>query len=308
MITFRHPDRRWRIPIALCLSILLLAVGTLLALPAKAQEGFEPSRFSVEVYGEGPDVIFIPGLSTSREVWRDHATALEGYRVHLLQIRGFGDEAGVNAEGPILDALIAELARYIEANAIEKPAIIGHSMGGFVAMSLGARHPQLPGRILIVDSLPWFAAITVAPGTEPDRALVESQAEMMRMMLLSSHGQDRPENANDAVLLSYTADPANLQRLRDLTSDADPRVTGQLAYELLLGDMREGVAGITAPVSVIVPHRPGFMTEAALVDFYRQQYAALPSARFVPISPAAHFVMVDQPDAFDAALRAFLAE
>lgn len=308
MTIFANPRPRERHLLALALSALLAGICALLALPANAQEPFSPTRFSVEIAGEGPDVILIPGLSTTREVWRPHLAALEGHRVHLLQVRGFGEDAGVNAEGPIMQPLIDELARYIETNGIERPAIIGHSMGGFIAMSLGAQQPALPGRILIVDSLPWFAAITIPPGTEPDMAQIETQAGMLRSLMLSMYGRELPENANDATLSGYTVFPENLQTLRELTGGADPRVTGQLVYELMLGDRRADIAAITAPVSVIVPHQPGALTADARLAYYRQQYAALPSAELVLIDNAAHFAMVDQPEEFATVVQQFLAD
>lgn len=296
-------------PARLCFAFILLiaTLGTIALLPSGTLAQDTPTRFSVEVSGEGPDAIFIPGLSTTREVWRASVEGLEGNRVHLLQVRGFGEDAGVNAEGPVLEPLIAELARYIEDNDLELPAIIGHSLGGFIAMKLGATHPDLAGRIMIVDSFPWFAIITVPPGTEPDMAQVTVQAEGARAMMRGMYGRPMPEGANDALLSSYLVDRSNMPLLREWTGSADQRVTGQLVYELMTGDMREGVADITAPVTVVYPHQPGFMTPESVENFYRQQYANLPQAEFVPVAPAAHFLMVDQPEAFHAALEEFLA-
>src|SRR5687768_18396338 len=107
--------------ILVALSILAFAG----ARPALAQE---PTRFSVEVSGEGPDVIFLPGLATSRGVWADAVAALgPGYRVHLVQLKGFGEPAGPNAQGPVLAPLVVELARYIADNRLERPAKIGRA-------------------------------------------------------------------------------------------------------------------------------------------------------------------------------------
>ncbi len=297
-------------PARICFAILLLfiALGAVALMPSSslAQNTAPPARFSAEVSGEGPDAIFIPGLSTTREAWRGSTDDLEGNRIHLLQIRGFGEEAGVNSEGPVLEPLIAELARYIEDNDLDRPAIVGHSLGGFIAMKLAAEHPDLVGRVMIVDSLPWFAVITVPPGTEPDMAQVTMRAEGARAMMLRMPGNQMPQGANDALLSSYIVDQSKLPLLREWTGSADLRVTGQLVYELMTGDMREGVAGITAPVTIVYPHQPGFMTPQRVESFYRQQYANLPHAEFVAIAPAAHFLMVDQPEAFRTALEAFL--
>ena len=113
-------------------------------------------RFTVQVVGDGPDVVLIPGLSTSRSVWDGTVKALDGkYRLHLVQIRGFGDDAGVNSEGPVLEPFVAELADYIDDEITNKgraaPAIIGHSLGGLTALMIGARYPQLAGRLMIVE-------------------------------------------------------------------------------------------------------------------------------------------------------------
>ncbi|RJY09305.1 alpha/beta fold hydrolase [Aurantiacibacter aquimixticola] len=293
------------------LSTLALLLGLAILLTprsASAQEAFEPARFSVEVTGEGPDAIFIPGLSTSREVWRDAVADLEGYRVHLVQVRGFGEDAGMNAQGEVLVPLVAELARYIEAEQMEAPAIIGHSVGGLTAMTLAAKHPDLPGRVMIVDALPWIAHIFVPPGTEPQMDAMLARGEMMRRMMAGGWTGQRGPGAPEQMLRTQIADPASMPRLLEITDGVDTRVSGQLIYDALTADMRENIASITAPVTVMVPVRPDFLPAATVERFYRAQYAALPDADFVTIAHAGHFVMLDQPDEFRDALAVFLAD
>src|SRR5688572_19183481 len=102
----------------------------------------EPSRFSVVVQGSGPDVILIPGLSSTRDVWASTAAQLKAsHRVHLIQLKGFGEPAGVNASGPVLAPFVGELASYIRIKGLKKPAVIGHSMGGLAALMLAADAP-----------------------------------------------------------------------------------------------------------------------------------------------------------------------
>lgn len=291
---------------------LLLTLMLALSLPAvsAAQEQvFEPTRFSVEIVGEGPDVVFIPGLSTSREVWRDTVTALgPGHRIHLVQIKGFGEPAGPNAEGPVLDPLVAELARYIEANGIERPAVVGHSLGGLIALKLGAEYPDVPGKLMIVDALPWFGVTVAPPGSGATPATLEPQARQLRDMLVSSYGSEQPVGANQATLAGYLVDRSKLPLLVEWTANADPRVTGQLVYEDIMADSREDIAAITAPLTMVYPWNETYPMREQADAFYRQQYARLPGVTFVGIGPAAHFLMVDRPHDFHAALEAFLAE
>jgi pimeloyl-ACP methyl ester carboxylesterase len=91
---------------------------------ASAADG--PTRFTVTVQGQGPDVILIPGLATPGAVWDATVTQLAPtHRVHVIRIGGFGGAAaGVNAEeGDILPALVSEVAQY--AGTLQRPAIIG---------------------------------------------------------------------------------------------------------------------------------------------------------------------------------------
>src|SRR5690349_13268100 len=76
--------------------------------PTPREAAFQPTRFSVTVEGAGPDLILIPGLTSSRHVY-DHAVASLGgrYRVHRLQVAGFGGEpARGNAAGPVLAPIV----------------------------------------------------------------------------------------------------------------------------------------------------------------------------------------------------------
>ncbi len=83
-----------------------------------------PTRFSVLVQGQaagkGPDVILIPGLASSREVYAAEAKLLNStYRLHRIQIAGFaGAPAGPNATGPLLKPIVEELHQYIASSSI----------------------------------------------------------------------------------------------------------------------------------------------------------------------------------------------
>ena len=82
--------------------------------PAAARSGFASSRLSVVVRGSGPDVILIPGLTASRDMWEGTVAALPDYRYHLVQVAGFaGDPARGNASGDVVAPVAAEVARYI---------------------------------------------------------------------------------------------------------------------------------------------------------------------------------------------------
>lgn len=298
---------------AFALALKLLALFALVLAgtrPALAQEqAFVPARFGVEASGDGPDVIFIPGLATSREVWRDAVERLgPGHRVHLVQVKGFGEPAGPNAEGPVLEPLVEELARYISDNGIERPAIVGHSLGGLAALMLGADHPELPGKLMIVDAFPWYGVTVALPGSNPSVESLEPQARQLRDSLVASYGAPQANPQTEGSIAGYVLDQSKLPLLREWTAGADPRVVGQLIYEDIVTDMRQRIASISAPVTVIFPWNERYPSREQAEAFYRANYAALPAAELVDIGPAAHFVMTDQPDRFQAELEQFLAQ
>src|SRR5690606_4447532 len=94
------------------------------------------------------------------EVWRTEAERLKAtHRVHLVQLAGFAGEPWSHGDGPFVEPMLAELARYVRETGLEQPAVIGHSMGGMTAVMLAQRHPDLVGRAMSVDSLPFFSAL-----------------------------------------------------------------------------------------------------------------------------------------------------
>ena len=280
-----------------------LAIALSQGAPALAQDG--PEHFSVEVSGEGHDVIFIPGLSTPRDVWDATAEHLgEGYRIHLVQVRGFGEPSGANAEGPILQPMVGELATYIEEHGLEHPALVGHSLGGLISLMLAAEHPDTPGKLLVVDALPWFGAIFGNGAASVET--MESQAAMMRDMLKAQASTPMPPQALAATARGQALEDESREAVAGYIAQADPRVTGQLLYEDITTDMREDVARITAPITVLVPFAPPALTEESARQLYSGEYAAAEDVTIRTVGPAGHFLMLDQKEAFLAELDAFL--
>ena len=104
-------------------------------------------RISVQTQGSGPDVILIPGLASSREVWADLASTLRmSHRIHLVELAGFASTPAIsNPEGKVIDPAVDAIADYIQTQHLEAPAIIGHSLGGGDCIDAGGPSSR-PGR------------------------------------------------------------------------------------------------------------------------------------------------------------------
>lgn len=268
-----------------------------------AAEDFTPSRFTVEVRGQGSDVILIPGLGSSRDVWAAQADALAStHRLHLVQISGFAGQPVGAPAGQVIQPVVDELARYIEANNLSRPAVIGHSMGGLTGLMLARQHPDDVGKLMIVDSLPFFSAMFSPMATAQG---VEPQARGMRDQIaaLDDATFTAQQNAGVGRLVKTEARRAEVVGW-GIASD---RATfAEAMYEVMTTDMRPEVANVQTPITVVYAYDAAMGPEAMIDGLYRGQYAPAPNVTFVRIDGSYHFIMFDQPAAFQAAVADFL--
>lgn len=283
---------------------LALIVG-LFGLPVVSAHAAEPTRFTVEVRGQGPDVILIPGLASSRAVWADTAARLEGrYRVHLIQVGGFaGEPVGGNADGPVVAPLADEIAAYIKARGLERPALIGHSMGGFTALMIAQRHSGLADRIMIVDALPFFSVL-MGPATTVDS--ITPRAAGLRDMLIGQTPEAYAAGQAQSMAGLVKSPQGRIDALA-WSKATDRSVMARAMYDVMTTDLRPGLAQVATPVTVVYARDEAMGVGAGFVQpLYEGNYAALPDKTLVVVDGALHFVMLDQPDAFAAAVDRFL--
>ena len=294
------------------ITILLLLAGLMLLRKPIFGQAIPtvPTRFSVVVEGvgsgKGTDVILIPGLSSSRDVFAAEAKFLSAnYRLHLVQIAGFaGDPAGPNATGPILTPVVEQLHQYIIDNKLQHPAIIGHSLGGLLAPMLAQAHPEDVSKLLIIDSLPFYALV-FAPEATVD--VVKPQAAVMRDQIIGAEPDVYAAMAiQTSAILVLNPDARKLVAANSIASDR--RVMADAVYEDLTTDMRPQLAAIKTPTTLLYP----FDSAAAGPDstkidtVYTSAYRTMPNLKIHRIDDSRHFIMYDQPAAFDKAVQAFL--
>jgi pimeloyl-ACP methyl ester carboxylesterase len=259
-------------------------------------------HISIVSEGRGSPVVLIPGLSSPRAVWEGVAPELaRNHRVILVQVNGFGDEPGANLRPGVLDGIVADLHSYMAANKLGPAKIVGHSMGGLVALQLAKAHPEDASALMIVDALPYVGDIFLPNATV---AQIEPQAKVMRDQMIASFGKsDAAVAERTAAAMALT--PAAQAKVASWIAKADPRVSGEAMYEDMTTDLRPDMAAIATPITLVFPYSTAMPKERA-EPFYRAEYAKAPNVTFVPIADSGHFVMLDQPDAFAAALRDFV--
>jgi pimeloyl-ACP methyl ester carboxylesterase len=269
--------------------------------PAVAQTSLHVGAAYVTRSGNGPHaVILIPGLASGAYVWEGISPSLAArYTVYAITFAGFDGEPPV--QPPYFDAFTKSIEDLIAQEHLAKPILIGHSLGGALALRVAEEQPDRIGGALIVDSLPIFPP--PQPGETPEQR--KAQATSFRDSFLST----TPDQFADTVrrFVSYlVTDPKNVDLITSRYLRSDRATYAGAAYELVLSDLRPDLGKITAPIGLLVPAD----TEAnapQTVTLYTQLYAGTAHLMVTPIFPSKHFIMYDQPQQFANAVNAFLA-
>src|SRR3546814_14740840 len=108
------------------LHALAAFAGLLIATPGLTEaENFQSDRIIVVAKGSGPDVMLIPGMTSSPSAWRSVAD-MPGYRFHYVQVKGFaGTKPEANAQGDVSAPVAGEIARYIKATGRSEERRVG---------------------------------------------------------------------------------------------------------------------------------------------------------------------------------------
>jgi pimeloyl-ACP methyl ester carboxylesterase len=285
-----------------------LAALTLAATTAAGQQQFPDShmitegRISVEVIGKGPDVIFIPGLSSSRETWRATAERLKGrYRLHLIQVAGFaGESARANATGPVLIPTAEAIDAYVVSHHLAPATVVGHSLGGTIILWLAENRPQHLRKAMVVDAAPFFGPIILGPQTTPQSA--RAMGEKIRV------GAPQPPAARDTMNAAMIGAADGRAMLARWEAASDPRVVQNALADDIELDLRPGLASIRTPITLLYPDNTPVGAPAGMMDkVYGAAFATAATIRLRRVDTSRHFIMFDEPAAFAADLDAFLA-
>lgn len=261
-------------------------------------------RITVTVHGKGPDVILIPGLASSAAVWDATVAHLQGsYRLHVVQVAGFaGASARANAQGPVLQPVLNAIDAYIKTNKLKAPSVIGHSIGGLMGMMLALQHPEDAGKLMIVDSLPFFGVLMNAEN--PDD--VKPQAAAMRDGIIAET-QEQYAQSEPQMIDMLVKSPAGRKTATLWAIASDKSVVARAMYEDTMTDIRSRLKEIKAPVTVLYPFDDSMPFPKDAVDgLYHENFAELPNKTLVRIDGSYHFIMLDQPAAFAAQVDKFL--
>ena len=252
--------------------------------------------FEVSKTGKGKQVIiFIPGFASSGDVWNETRTNFEkDFTCYTLTMAGF---AGVSSQPDAsFENWKNQIAHYLKANQIEKPIVIGHSMGGGLALALAADYPELISKIVVVDALPCLGAMM-----DPSFKSKENNdcSPMINQITAMSDAQFLEMQKTNIPRL--VADVSKQDLIINWGIKSDRKTFAGVFCDFANTDLRDKISTIKCPSLILL--------ESYFVNFkptIEAQYKNLKTASLQYANKGLHFIMYDDKDWYLSQLNNFI--
>jgi pimeloyl-ACP methyl ester carboxylesterase len=247
------------------------------------------TQLHVERNGQGPSLLLLHGISSSRTSWSKQIDRLQGdFTCIAPDLPGYGDSPDPLLPG--LDGFAAAIAGVLEGRSAH---VVGVSFGALAALALARRHPALVQSLILSDATLGRARL---PEAERERWL---QGRFALASELASRSMERA-----AEIASPQAPAQVIEEIAMHMRRARPAGYIEVARAIAATDAEPWLREIEQPALVICGEDDGVTGLAVSQTLVRH----LRHARLVTIAAAGHAPHIEQPDRFATAVRSFLAE
>lgn len=265
----------------------------------------QPS-FGVKVTGKGKPMILLPGLYSGGGVWDETVAHYAAeYECHAITLPGFAGQPPIVADS-ILQEVTHQLAAYIKQHQLKKPVIVGHSLGGYLALNLAIYYPALTGDLVIVSSGAFLPALSISPTITEDSAKIIA-TQIRNGMKNMAPAQVR--GSQQYMLPTMMNDSLKIAQVMEMAVSSDVPTQAQVMYELFSIDLRPLVKNITSRI-LVVGDWYGYRTYGASRQVTQErlegQFKPAKNVKIVITDTAKHFIMFDEPAWFFAQVDEFL--
>jgi pimeloyl-ACP methyl ester carboxylesterase len=267
---------------------------------------FQVGSMQVVKHGnKGTPIILIPGLASGGYIWDRTVTQLkEQHVLYVVTLAGFNGLPAM--EGPKLAKAKASLLELIQTQKIDKPILVGHSLGAALSTWFAEDHSNLIRGVFAVDGLPVFPRTENVPSAQRS-----AMAQGMRAQLAGASKEVFAQQQLQYMRTTGVVDEKMAQTLGELSAKSDQAASAEYMADLIMMDIRSDLGKIKVPFTMISPYyAPDFaavnISEEAKTAYYASLIPNLPQLKMVSISGSRHFPMVDQPVVFAEKLQQFL--
>jgi pimeloyl-ACP methyl ester carboxylesterase len=288
-------------------SFFLLLVFFLMVLSHRVHAQSSTYSFSVERTGHGPAMILIPGLYCSGEVWKETVARYQDrFTCYSLTLPGFAGQPAIHTD-TLLATVAREIGRFIVENKLRKPLIVGHSLGGWLALEVAVTNPGLIGGIVCVSSSPFLPGLAMG-----DNITIDSARNIGTQIKGYMVGQT-PEQIRAGqkyVLPTMMRDSQRISEVTEMAVRCDAATQGECMYELFSIDLRPEMNKIQCPVLALgdwASYKSYGATRENTMEKYQHQFAKAPHVSIALSDTSKHFIMFDEPAWFFGEMDKFLA-
>jgi pimeloyl-ACP methyl ester carboxylesterase len=239
-------------------------------------------------------VVFLHGIGGGARAWRRECAVLEaaGWRALALDLPGYGGRP--LPPTMTFDGLAADLEDTLARQGLDRPVLVGHSMGGMVAQTALRRRPGAYRAVVLCATSPAFGN---ADGDFQTKFVADrlGPLDAGRTMAALAAGMT-------GALMGPHADPAGRALAAEVMA-AVPASTYRAAVRCLVSfDERANLPNIQVPVLCLA----GALDRTAPAAVMERMAAKIPGARYVCLDSVGHLPNLEAPAAFDAAVLDFL--
>jgi N-formylmaleamate deformylase len=289
--------------------LLMMVFILVISIPhsAKAQSNSPAAfSFSLEKTGHGPALILIPGLYCSGDVWKETVAHFQDrYTCYSLTLPGFAGQPPIHAD-TLLTTIAREITRFIVQNKLPKPLLVGHSLGGWMALQVAVSNPGLLGGVICVSSGPFLPALAMGNGVTPDSAR-KIGTLIKGYMVAQTPEQIRA--SQQYTLPTMMRDSARVKEVIKMAVRCDPATQGEIMFELFSIDLRPAMNKVQCPVLVLgdwVSYKEYGATRENVLEKYQQQFGPATHVTIALSDNSKHFIMFDEPVWFFGEVDKFL--
>ena len=248
------------------------------------------NSFKVEVSGNGDPVLLFPGFACPGEIWKETVDRLsQTHQCHVFTFAGFGGVAPIDT--PWFSTVKTDLITYVKQKGLKSPTLIGHSLGGTLALWLAAEETAMFKKVIVVDGLPGAIALMNPMHKKGDKIPYDSPQSKSQLEM-----DDAAFNQMTGQMVAYMSLNKDKHPLiAEWIKQADRKTYVYGYVDYLNTDLRDDIEKINIPVVVI---GATFPSREMVEPNYHKQYEKLRGVKFEFIDNSAHFIMFDQPAAF----------
>lgn len=285
----------------LCLAFLTMTFSL-------AQGSEIGSEIGVELRGEGPAMVFIPGLNSASSGFDNTCEAfIDSHQCVLLHLPGFAGRAAMPLESGFLVPVRDRIIGLLRERHLSDITLVGHSLGGTLSLMLALEAPELIDRLVLIDAVPYYLAVQNPAMTA--EAGQEMAASLKAQMAVVSDEQYRQNAA--ASMNGMSNNPQLMPMLVEWSVNSDRMTTAQAMADMLTTDLRRNIVAIVQPALVLGAWK-AYEAYGSTMDSTRavfsEQYKQLPNVEIRMSESGYHFLMLDDGDWVNAHIRSFIEQ